>query len=538
MSYSMSEDGFSGKKILLVLKEEYGIPLKFLIEKLDLHNDVGVFFIHPEESFYKKSLYNRFSFYDLKEKLSSDRVFDLRNLCDRFNDRDFDYSKSLNYLGQIEKEYCNFRNLNLQLVSSQLTSRHLHGRFYFNHSTQKQNVRFLELGYRRVIDVLDTFNPDVILDTEDSELLRNIIHEVASVKKIPYITIDYTKFEKYKIPSFNLGLSTPEYLKESYQYHLSLPMSGLKAEIEYIEDFRSRERIMPVEFVNTSTSQYDADSFYKSAKSIIGFLVAWFDTFIIGGNLNFKYFRKILFVNPFKLGIYFLTVTLKRQYLFRSNSFFDLPCEKDSYVYMPLHVIPESTTFVKAPFFVDELNLIIQVAKSLPIGWVLYVKEHQAMVGERSLSFYKKVRRIPNVKLVDFKRYRDPKPWIENSMGVVTISGTAAYEAALFGKRSIVFADVPFSLVDGVSIVRSFLELPDFISEFGPVENKKSCAAYIAAIKAVGSEIDLNYLISEGDDIRRGLKVVSQEYDSQIQQLAIFYYLAYRSYGQVSVGNS
>lgn len=41
--------------------------------------------------------------------------------------------------------------------------------------------------------------------------------------------------------------------------------------------------------------------------------------------------------------------------------------------------------------------------------------------------------------MVQLNYYNDPKPWITKSQGVVTISGTSAYEAALLGKHSIVF---------------------------------------------------------------------------------------------------
>ncbi len=90
---------------------------------------------------------------------------------------------------------------------------------------------------------------------------------------------------------------------------------------------------------------------------------------------------------------------------------------------MPLHLIPEATTFVKVPFYINELFLIEQIAKALPAGWYLYVREHQSMAGERSLDFYKRVNRIFNVKLVQLNYYKDPKPWIAKSLGIVTISG-------------------------------------------------------------------------------------------------------------------
>ena len=72
-----------------------------------------------------------------------------------------------------------------------------------------------------------------------------------------------------------------------------------------------------------------------------------------------------------------------------------------------------------------------------------------------------------NVRVVQLNYYKDPKPWITKARGVVTITGTAAYEAALMGKKSIVFGDVPFSLIDGVTRIRSFEDLPAAIRNFG-----------------------------------------------------------------------
>ena len=197
---------------------------------------------------------------------------------------------------------------------------------------------------------------------------------------------------------------------------------------------------------------------------------------------------------------------------------------------MPLHLIPESTTFVKAPFYINELHIIEQVSKSLPIGWYLYVKEHQAMVGERELSFYKAVKKFPNVRLVKFNYYSDPKPWIQNAKGVIAVSGTGAYEAAMLGKKSIVFADVPFTLIEGVHHVSSFQELPSLIASFGSIDNIKSCASYMAAVKSTGKDINLKYLITEGESIIRKDSVMNAKFQNGIDELADFYSDAYMAY--------
>ena len=212
------------------------------------------------------------------------------------------------------------------------------------------------------------------------------------------------------------------------------------------------------------------------------------------------------------------------------NTLFEAPVPGEDYVYMPLHLIPESTVFVKASYYVDELNLIEQVSKSLPIGWKLYVKEHQAMLGERGIDFYKKVKELHNVRLVQVNAYHDPKPWITGAKGVVTIVGTTAFEEALLGRRSVIFGDVPFELIDGIDRVKDFEELPGLIRNFGEIDNMHSCAAYLETIKEIGVEIDLFYLMDEADRVLGKKTDESEKFRDQIRRLEEFYDKGYAQY--------
>jgi hypothetical protein len=514
------------KKVLVICRESFSFPMFFLAQKLlEQNNDVSVFFIHPEESYYDKCLYNENTYYNFKENLTKVTLFDLKQFCDSFNKKpEINYD----YLEALEKDYTYFKNLNLQLTVSQLTTRHYHNRFYFKYSNFEQNLTFLELGYRYVIDVIDKCQPDLILDTEDAELLRTILLEVSIKQNIPYITIDYPRYDFYKIPSFCLGVKTDDFVKLKYNEFYLRKKADLLNEYSYILNIRNNiSNIMPQEFKGTTTSQYKADSLFVEFKKLYGIAFYFLNLLFTNGLHKSLFNNQILYSNPIKHFLFYVKVAIKKQILFRSNSFFNIPSKSDKYVYMPLHLIPESTTFVKAPFFINELFIIEQVSKSLPIGWKLYVKEHQSMVGERSFSFYRRIKKIPNVRLVKFNYYDDPKPWIEKSMGVITITGTGAYEAALLGKKAIIFGDVPYSLIEGITIVKSFEDLPKLIASFGQTDNIHSCAAYLAAIKSIGTKINLKEIISESESIIRNNKVYTKEFDDKIKSLLLFYTNAY-----------
>jgi hypothetical protein len=100
----------------------------------------------------------------------------------------------------------------------------------------------------------------------------------------------------------------------------------------------------------------------------------------------------------------------------------------------------------------------------------------------------------------------------------------------MLGKKALVFGDVPFNLIEGITRINSFEKLPELIASFGNVDNIKSCAAYLATIKSIGKEINLKYLLSEGEPILRKQNKYSDEYDEQINSLLSFYDNAYEQY--------
>ena len=58
----------------------------------------------------------------------------------------------------------------------------------------------------------------------------------------------------------------------------------------------------------------------------------------------------------------------------------------------------------------------------------------------------------------------------------------------------------------------------------------KSCATYLFTVKSLGFEIDLKYLMSEGEAILLGEKEISEKYQKQIKQLSKFYQKGYEDY--------
>ena len=523
-----------GKRILFVCRETYSKPLWFLARDLKATNEVAAFYIMSSECTYNKCYYNEHTIFEWREKLPDVKLYDVAGICDEFVEgfRKSSDPSDAGYLEMLEREYTHFKPLGLQLMASQENTRHYHYRKYWPVTSDEENKYWLELNYKNIIRILDEYRPDIILDTDNAELQRTILAEVAYKRGIPCETIEYSKYGYYKYPSFQNSYSIDPYFRQLYEDSLKLSADSLSEEYAYIRDFREKSSIMNREFAGSVTSQYERTPLIQSMKIMLGKWNYFWDQDHTAHNAARKKLNGMLYAPTKPYLKYYLDVERIKRKLLVKNDYFEDPVEGEKYVYMPLHLIPESSVFVKASFYVDEMNLMEQVSKSLPVGWKLYVKEHQAMLGERDVSFYKKAAELANVRVVQLNYYKDPKPWITKSQGVVTITGTAAYEAALMGKRSIVFGDVPFSMIDGITRIRSFEDLPEAVRSFGETDNIHSAAAYIHAVKAAGNEVKIFYLMDEAEEIFAGRHEESEEFDSELGVLLDFYEKGLENYNK------
>lgn len=128
------------------------------------------------------------------------------------------------------------------------------------------------------------------------------------------------------------------------------------------------------------------------------------------------------------------------------------------YLFYALHKQPEASVDVLGRYYDDQYMNIFNIWRNLPADWYLLVKEHSNAIGDRSAKFYKSLKKLKNVILIDEKT--DSHQIIMHSQAVITVSGTIAYEAALFGVKALVFTDVFFNL----SLIRK-ITLEDLRSE-------------------------------------------------------------------------
>ena len=109
----------------------------------------------------------------------------------------------------------------------------------------------------------------------------------------------------------------------------------------------------------------------------------------------------------------------------------------------PLHHQPETSVDVYGSLNSNPVALIEPLSRLLPVTHRLWVKEHKGAIGDRSPGWYRHVRSLPNVRLIG--PFEDIFRLIGGADLVVTISGTAGYEAALLGVPSVGLAPMFFA---------------------------------------------------------------------------------------------
>ena len=212
-----------------------------------------------------------------------------------------------------------------------------------------------------------------------------------------------------------------------------------------------------------------------SPKAPLNFIIYLYQYYFLGGKDN------IFFQSPY----YRIKGKLERIFLYnalKTKNIWEKPAGGEKFVLFPLQYQPEASTQVLAPFYLDQAAVIENIARSLPVGCRLYVKEHVPCVGMRPVSFYRRILRIPNVRLIS--PWADTYQLIRDSLAVAAITSTVGWETILCGKPIILFGRVFYDIYDPIFKVEDIAKLPDIVKDAieSREPNKELLLKFITAI--------------------------------------------------------
>lgn len=132
------------------------------------------------------------------------------------------------------------------------------------------------------------------------------------------------------------------------------------------------------------------------------------------------------------------------------------------YIYFALHLDPEiSTVPPLAGIYCDQLAALEKLSSLIPNDMLIYVKENPKQTDiVRSQSFFDRLRKLKNVKLVNRNTYE----LIDNSQFVATISGTVGWEAVTGGKNVLLFGKSWYQNFPGVFRFEEKLNVEEIVN--------------------------------------------------------------------------
>jgi hypothetical protein len=288
--------------------------------------------------------------------------------------------------------------------------------------TDVEILSLLEQECKLFEKILDDIQPDILVIKPTDYHQNYLLHQICKARGIRILTYGGTRFECRAMISEDLDIMD------------NLEITKSKGEKTTLEELQQALK----KYYHRHSENHD--SLFQRIRCGLEFLI-----FVCNNNYRRFYANrgrtriKVLYNE-----LLFLLKRYVRECYVNKYSIKSL--EKNQlFIYFPLHLEPERELLIAAPFYTNQLEVIVSIAKSLPVEYKLYVKDHPKMreFGWRETSYYKKIINLPNVKLVhhSVSNYE----LLKNCSMVITIGGTAGLEAAFYGKPTIVFRDTIYS---------------------------------------------------------------------------------------------
>ncbi|PBO85611.1 MAG: hypothetical protein COA77_03270 [Thaumarchaeota archaeon] len=424
------------------LQEKYTCELFSII---DITNRTKKFFVNQQLVKFKKSWY--YFDYVLPEK-----------------------NIDIDYLIKFEKKF----GINLWLLA-------LNERLFYNYNNyykfnQNEILSILEKECKLFEQILQEIKPDFLIIKTTDLHHNHLLYEMCRTLGVKVMMLESSRFG-------HRCIITQE--RDTIDY-----VSDLGPSLTKNRTLKDLQNIIFSKNLSTQLESYKNQFISSKQKRITSI----FNFIFLSKNTNlqshYTYFGRSKF-KVFLTQFYYALIEKYRKSFIDKNLKTDLD-NSEHFVYFPLHQEPERVLLIASPFYTNQFETICHLAKSLPINFKLYVKEHptQSIRGWRELSFYKQVLEIPNV--VFLHPSVPSEDIMKKSSLVVTVGGTSALEAAFYNKPSIIFKDMFYGQLSSVTTVSSLEKLPELIKQ--SLQNQvevEELDKYVALIEKNSFDFDI-----------------------------------------------
>jgi len=385
--------------------------------------------------------------------------------------------------------------------------------------SHEEMLSILEVALERLEQLFDDVRPDIVLSLDPVTFGDYLLYLFCRARDIPMLFFRTTKIKNYiELNDGVFGCSghihklfqeyekkdaqEDEYIRQAEAY-----LAGVEK-----EDVRYEGMILiPSERKKGRTRERLVRSFVRGLRTESEYLLKYRKDHSIPGLLQPFLYRKL--ISPLKA----------RVHDWRYSKHYVSQDELDTmnFAFYPLQSEPEISSLIWGKSYMNHIETLRNIARSLPVGMKLLVKEHPRALGYRSLGYYRKILEIPNVLLA----YPDQevKPIIQKAKVVISVATFVAFEAVIKHVPSIMlggprpFCILPDSMIRYVHSVNDLAaEIADLTENYeykeGPLIH------YIAATMRGSVSVDYFTVLLKKRD-RYGDKGVDR-FDEEIEKLA------------------
>lgn len=383
-------------------------------------------------------------------------------LLDEEVHKEFEKEKlDLAYIASLEKEYglpnlWAYVVLDRMMMFSQPMREYPYNTPLYSH---EELMRILQVKARAIISFLEKEKPDVVFFSAIGGMGSLLLYRIARKMGITVLNILPTTTEQRYVLSGEYDRFTGvEDLCTSHKDKIS-PKAFEQAK-KFLAEFRNKPQSYFYNAV-TATAKMGRGGqlrFLLNPKQLWQ-SVSWYVKLITHYLEDRKYSDYSSSMNPW----YYVVDRIKRKTrnLIGSEDLYDPFDPEEDFAFFPLHYEPEIATLLLAPFYTDQINLVRQAARALPMHFKLYVKEHPLMVDYRPRSFYKELKKNPNVKLI--KPNISGLDIVAKAKLIITITSSAAWEGVMLKKPAISFGDWFYNFLPMVKRCRDVEQLPSLV---------------------------------------------------------------------------
>ncbi len=355
-------------------------------------------------------------------------------------------------------------------------------------------MAIVETGIRELEALIDSFKPDIIVSFICVTIGEYLAARIAWSRAIPFMNLRPTRIRNY----FFGGEDVTEPSENLEREYRNLLQNGMPPDLAAkVDDYLS--------FTREKHGLYEGVLPTKDVKGIklskTGKKNSYFGKAIDAWRMAREYssgsYRYDNHYQGFFAPTWFKWVErparLKRvKKEFAAGYIREKDLDAVDYVFYPLHKEPEVTLLVYGRSFINQVEVIQRIARNLPVGMKLLVKEHPAGQGYHPIEFYREILDMPNIKLVspDIQG----RTVVQKARMIAIVCGSVGLEGLILKKPVLAFGRAPFEfLPDGM--IRSVGSLDSLDHDIRDLleqaeYDEDAMRAYVGAIMELSVPID------------------------------------------------